>query len=199
MVRVGGLQLLREQGKAKPDPAGLTPAEQLAEISRHRPRRWSRTSTPACWTTWSRSWPRPGIRRLDVDRARRPSRTRTSSGCSSTRSSRCSRRWPWTSDEPFPLLPGLGLNLVRPAEAARRAADMPAVRRRRRARAGWPGSSPCRPRRGYHYVLLEDVVAAFLDRLFPGEPVLESVAVPHHAQRRHERARGRRRATCWRR
>ena len=27
---------------------------------------------------------------------------------------------------------------------------------------------------GYHYLLLEDLVSAFLDRIFPGEPVLES-------------------------
>ena len=34
MVRVGGLQILAGQGSEKPDPSGLTPAEQLAELSR---------------------------------------------------------------------------------------------------------------------------------------------------------------------
>ncbi len=34
MVRVGGLQMLAEQGPGKRDPAGLTPREQLAGISR---------------------------------------------------------------------------------------------------------------------------------------------------------------------
>src|SRR5690606_25085624 len=34
MVRVGGLQMLSEQGNARPDPAGLTPDRQLEEISR---------------------------------------------------------------------------------------------------------------------------------------------------------------------
>ena len=28
--------------------------------------------------------------------------------------------------------------------------------------------------RGYHYLLLEDIITAFLDRIFPGEPILES-------------------------
>src|SRR5215471_2984952 len=32
MVRVGGLRLVVEQGIATPDPAGMTPAEQLAAI-----------------------------------------------------------------------------------------------------------------------------------------------------------------------
>src|SRR6476620_6505467 len=33
MVRVGGLRVLVEQGISTPDPAGMTPAEQLAAIS----------------------------------------------------------------------------------------------------------------------------------------------------------------------
>ena len=33
MVRVGGLKMLERQGEERPDPAGLAPAEQLAEIS----------------------------------------------------------------------------------------------------------------------------------------------------------------------
>ena len=33
MVRVGGLKLLKRQGEERPDPAGLSPSEQLAEIS----------------------------------------------------------------------------------------------------------------------------------------------------------------------
>src|ERR1043165_9066597 len=33
MVRVGGLRVLLEQGISTPDPAGMTPAEQLAAIS----------------------------------------------------------------------------------------------------------------------------------------------------------------------
>ena len=33
MVRVGGLKLLRRQGEERPDPAGLSPAEQLAAIA----------------------------------------------------------------------------------------------------------------------------------------------------------------------
>jgi polyphosphate kinase len=32
MVRVGGLQILREQGNNKPDPAGMTPEAQLQAI-----------------------------------------------------------------------------------------------------------------------------------------------------------------------
>ena len=34
MVRVGGLQMLAEQDPGKRDPAGMTPQEQLAGISR---------------------------------------------------------------------------------------------------------------------------------------------------------------------
>ena len=33
MVRVGGLKMLKRQGAEHPDPAGLTPTEQLAEIA----------------------------------------------------------------------------------------------------------------------------------------------------------------------
>src|SRR3954447_19199352 len=34
MVRVGGLSLLVEQGIATPDPAGMTPSEQLAAVNK---------------------------------------------------------------------------------------------------------------------------------------------------------------------
>ena len=55
MVRVGGLQMLRERRGTKRDPAGMTPTQQLKAVSQ-RAIKWWRTNTGACWTSWNRGW-----------------------------------------------------------------------------------------------------------------------------------------------
>ncbi len=101
MVRVARLRNAIDEGDTEPDPAGLTPAQQLRQVSArvhalvvaslragHR-----RTCCRPSPRTASGSPPRPIS---TTSGARRSPRTSATTCC------RCSRRWPWTPSRPFP-------------------------------------------------------------------------------------------------
>ncbi|EFK95342.1 polyphosphate kinase, partial [sediment metagenome] len=66
MVRVGGLQQVFDQGGMDPDPAGLTPEEQLAQISWRAHRMVA--DQHACWEAIQPLLAKHGVQRLPPDR-----------------------------------------------------------------------------------------------------------------------------------
>src|SRR5262245_35686823 len=62
MVRVGGLRLLVEKGITTPDPAGMTPADQLAEISTRAHQMVAQQQ--ACFAELEQKLAEAGIRRV---------------------------------------------------------------------------------------------------------------------------------------
>ncbi len=172
MVRVGGLQQLLEQGKNTFDPAGLTTSRQLQEISR-RTHQLVADQYGCLLHELDVLMKAAGIERLaasQLDPAQHEYLERTFDN----------EIYPVItpvaieSAAKFPLLPGLGVNLlirlapVRVASRRHRYAVVPIPRRLNRFIT--------LPAKGRHtYVLLEDVITTFAHRLFPGEPLLECV------------------------
>jgi polyphosphate kinase len=168
MVRVGGLQILDEEGVTKRDPAGMTPAEQLAAI-RQRVRKMV-ADQYACFNDQiAPELAQHGIRRLSADQM-------------SERQSQAAAQmfvneiYPVltpiavTSAEDFPQL--INHTLIVAVRLAPDQGDEPRF-------AVIPfGLGPRRfltlhSEGGYAYTLLEDAVDMFADRFFPGEEVLE--------------------------
>ena len=171
MIRVGGLQQLRARGREKTEAAGLDPEEQLAEIARA-----AHEMVAAQYETLLKDIEpklvEQGIRRLNVKELNAAQDAYVESLFEH-------ELFPIITpmavdmEDPFPLLPGLGLNLCVRLKSLR-GAETP-----RFAVIPIP-KGPARfitvpTEQGYHYLAVEDVITAFLDRLFPGEPVLESV------------------------
>ncbi len=172
MVRVGGLRMLHDAGKRRRDISGLTPGQQLRAIAR-RVRGMVRDQY-AGFDRLDPALAAAGIRRLqpaalDPDQERFAARLfdgevfplLTPRGID--------------PDEEFPLLPGLTLILavrLRVPGGAEGEADG-----ERLAVVPIPRNLP----RTYHvpgedtggYMLAEDLAAAYLERLFPGEEVIE--------------------------
>jgi polyphosphate kinase len=173
MVRVGGLQSLKEQGRVPRDAVGLTPTQQLDQISRAM--RQMVHDQYACYNedlqiALYQARIRPyAVDRLDDEQAAYvDERFET-------------LIYPIVTpmaiqpDQPFPLLPALTLHL---AVALAPSAHEP------RAGSRWAiVSMPKSVARlitipfmdGHAYVLLDDVITAYMDRFFPGE-VVEEVA-----------------------
>ena len=171
MVRVGGLQQLLDEGKNRFGPAGMTTRQQLAEIS-------ARThqlvvELGACFLQdIEPKLAVAGIRRLApeqidpeyveylerlFEREIYPTLT------------------PRAVESPskFPLLTGLGLELLvllKPASDSSRKPRFAIVTLPKRLSRFV--TVPVR-QDGYDYILLEDVVSMFLERLFPGEAISE--------------------------
>ena len=172
MVRVGGLLLLRRQGDERPDPSGLSPSEQLAEISVRMHELVERQH--ACLQKGIEPLLRKGgVRRLRMEELSAAQRSHAEALFEDF-------IFPVVSpvavsaDEPFPLLAGLGLALYVRLEPA---ADGGAARHalvsipRNLARfLTLPGEE------GFAYVPIEEIVRAGIDRLFPGVKVLECAA-----------------------
>ena len=165
-VRVAGLIGQAKAGVTAVSPDGRTPAQQLAEIkvraevaARRPAAGMARTARPAA---------RGRHRGL---RARRRCPPTTSSG---------SMRWfmervfpvltPLAIDpaHPFPFIPNMGL--VMALRLVREEDGQSDARRCCRCRARSIASSACRAPTGepIRFVMLEDLVGLFLDRLFPG-------------------------------
>ena len=172
MVRVGGLKLLQRQGEERPDPAGLTPSEQLAEISARMHELVARQH--ACLQKDIEPPLRKGgIRRLGMEEL-------TAAQLRHVEALFDDFIFPVISPvavspgEEFPLLAGLGIALhVRlegsPEEGGARHA-LVAVPKGLARFLALPGEA------GYSYVLLEEVIRAYAGRLFPGVKVLECAA-----------------------
>ncbi len=170
MVRVGGLLQLERGGVLSEDPAGLSPRQQLEAISREvrrLVRQWER-----CRVEIEQGLAKAGIVRLNPALARDEQRhhflrvfERELFPVLSPHAVRSFRQ--------FPLLPGLATGLaVRLGDPER------PVRRDRYAVVVIPRALPAliaapEEGSGYAYALTEDVVKAFIGRLFPGEQVGE--------------------------
>ena len=172
MVRVGGLKLLQAQGEERPDPAGLAPTEQLAEIARRMHELVERQH--ACLQKEIEPALRKGgIRRLRIEEL-------SAAQLQHVEALFEDFIFPVVSPvavEPggeFPLLAGLALALHVRLEAAPDAGGsrhaLVAMPRGLARFLTLPGEA------GFAYVLLEDVVRAYAGRLFPGVKVLECTA-----------------------
>ncbi|MDA1051377.1 MAG: polyphosphate kinase 1 [Planctomycetota bacterium] len=170
MVRVGGLQILTDRGVTRPDPAGMTPAQQLAAI-RQRVRRMT-ADQYACFMTEIE----PGLEQHGIRRIRPEQMTERQS--QSAAQVFLNDIYPifsplaTSSADDFPRLINHTLNVcVRLAPQAgdgeqARFAVIPFGRGARRFLT-------LHSEGGYSYMLLEDAVSMFADRFFPGEEVLE--------------------------
>jgi len=173
MVRVGGMRLLIDEGSTKPEPSGLTPKRQLAAVHQRV------HEMCACQERLYLEDLEPALAEGGVCRAS----LETLDG----------EQWQYLSrvfdeeiglivtpaavhdPEQFPLVANLGLHVVvrlrpRPDDAKRhpRYAVVP---------LGGPLARfvPLPDTSGQRYVLLEDIVRTFAERLFPGEQVAEVV------------------------
>ncbi|NQU10833.1 RNA degradosome polyphosphate kinase, partial [bacterium] len=172
MVRVGGLQHLLEEGQNRFDPAGLTTTRQLAEISR-RTHQLVAEQYACLLEDLEPQLAAAGLRRLGVDQLD-PRQQQHIEQVFTHEVFPVITPIACRSAGRFPLLPGLGVNLlVRLAPARRRARKarfaVIAIPRRVNRLVSLPAET------GYAYVLLEEIVRAFVDRLFPGESVAECV------------------------
>ncbi len=171
MVRVGGLQMLAARGSRRKDPAGMTPREQLAEIAR-RTRAMVKTQHACYAECIVPALEAGGICAACVD------------DLSKAEMSHLERVFEQEilplltpraigPDEPFPSLPGLTIHLgVRfhsPSDEGN-GESMGVVALPR----GMPRFCAVPGRNGYVYVAAENLIEAFVDRLFPGREIVET-------------------------
>ncbi|TAN35778.1 MAG: polyphosphate kinase 1 [Verrucomicrobia bacterium] len=171
MVRVGGLQAQASTTEA--DPAGLTPEEQLARLS---------VAAHAMVTTQYEYLLKelmPKLAAKGIEQCNIAALTAEQA----TYAERLFEHeiYPVVTpmalapDSVFPLLAGLTVNLfVRLAPESKAGDERHAVVALPRA---LPRFFTLPAERGYHYLLLEDIVMLFLPRLFPGEKILECVPI----------------------
>jgi len=167
MVRVGGLRLLVEREITTPDPAGMTPADQLAAISTRT--HAMVTQQQACFAELDQKLAEAGFRRVrGPDLSERQAKAVEQvfeSEIFSVLAPRAIR----SADE-FPLLVNQMLHVC-----VQLAPDASSEGRPRFAIIPLGRTSPrfltLSADRGYSFVLLEDVVGRFLTRFFPGEAV----------------------------
>jgi polyphosphate kinase len=167
-VRVGSLMLLVAEGSTRPDPAGLTPVEQL-RLLRDRMREFTHRQYRCFLDDLEPALAKAGLRRL------------TAADLSEKQAKVVEQLFDReifpifspmavTAESEFPLLANQALNVcVRLApDDAPRFAVIPFGRGAQRFLT-LPGDV------GYSYILLEDVVRLFVSRFFPGEIVRECV------------------------
>jgi polyphosphate kinase len=172
MVRVGGLQMLLAAGKRKPDPSGLTPAQQLRAIAQETTRMVEEQY--ACLARELE----PGLRESGITRVRANTLTERQRRHLDARfeSAIYPVMTPMALDGGrFPLLQNLALYmLVRLLPAgnatARKAryALLPLGRGTQRV-ISLPSET------GYAFMLIEDVVELYVSRFFPDAEVLDTV------------------------
>ncbi|MDY0144510.1 MAG: polyphosphate kinase 1 [Kiritimatiellia bacterium] len=169
MVRVGGLKQLQRAGRTRPDPADLTPTEQLAAIAVRMHEMVARQH--ACLRKGIEPLLRKGgIRRLGMDELNAAQLRHVLALFNDF-------IFPVLSpvavslDDDFPLLAGLGLALHVRLEPASGSIDarhaLVAVPKNLARFLALPGES------GFTYILLEDVICAHVEHLFPGVQVLD--------------------------
>jgi polyphosphate kinase len=172
MVRVGGLQLLVENGNHQPDPAGMTPEEQLRAVSDRAHRML--IDQYACFH--DQLEPRlteAGIRRIRSGELN-DRQTRVMDQIFESEIFSVLTPMAVTGRDDFPPLANQTLNVLVRLSAAGDGDGSPRF-------AVIPfGRSVSRfltlsADRGYSYILFEDVVAKFVGRFFAGEQVLECV------------------------
>jgi polyphosphate kinase len=173
MVRVAGLQQAHEHGDHTPDLAGMTPAEQLKAI------RTRAHALVASLYTLVTGQLLPALRRYGVRLlARNEWSPATQAGLAAfCRDSVHPVLTPLAIDvsRPFPLLSSLSLNLALLLEPAGEddAARLAIVQ----VPSGFARLVPVHTDGGTGFVLLEDVVRAHLDQLFPGQRIREAMVI----------------------
>lgn len=170
MVRVGGLELLLEQGKTAPDISGMNTEQQLAEISS-----LTRTMVRDQYQCYMDEL-EPAMRNAGMRRQRRDDLTAPI--YEHLQNLFEHEIYPVLSPisvesgEDLPLLPGLGINLL-----VRLKGVEVDSKKNRFAIVSIPrklGRFITLPiEEGHNYMLVEDVVGEFVQRLFPGEPIAE--------------------------
>ncbi len=170
MVRVGGLRILRADGRRERDAAGLDPEQQLAEISR-RAHDMVETQYRCFLEDLKPRLRAAGIQRQDVDQLT-PALYEHLDHVFEHEIYPVLSPISLESPEDPPLIPGLTLHL-----AVRLKQDKAGGRKARLAVVTLPrklGRFITLPIvKGHNYALVEDVVRLFIDRLFPGESVAE--------------------------
>ena len=168
MVRVGGLQILEHQGVATLDQTGLTPGQQLAAISQR-----VHEMTASQYRCFGEEL-EPGLMACGITRLRPGDLSETQKEQVESVFER--EVFPVISPmavdarKRFPLLLNLGLNIaVRVSREEPGSAHFAIIPL---------GNRPDRfirlPHENtYSYILLEDLVAMFIDRFFPGKEVME--------------------------
>jgi polyphosphate kinase len=170
MVRVGGLLVLVERGIATPDPAGMTPSDQLGAI-RARTHEMAKAQQ-ATFRDIEAKLAEAGIRRVRGselnERQSRAIEQVFESEIFSVLTPMAVR-----PGETFPLLVNQMLHVCvqlapdATSEGKPRQAIVPLGR-------ALPRFFTLGGERGYSYILLEDVVGTFVGRFFPGEKVVAS-------------------------
>jgi polyphosphate kinase len=166
MVRVGGLQQLVEAGNERPDPAGLTPQEQLAAVSQRTHKML--VDQYRCLENLEARLLEAGIRRVRATEL-------TERQAQALELIFENEVYPVltpiavASLEEFPLLANQTLNLLvqlKPAagEQTPRFAVVPFGRSVSRMLT-------LNAERGYAYILFEEVMIRFINRFFPGEEI----------------------------
>ena len=172
MVRVGGLLQLLEQGKNIFDPAGLTTRQQLLQISR-RTHKLVADQYGCLLQELDVLMKGAGIERVSASQFD-PSQHGHLESIFTHEIYPVITPMAVKSASEFPRLPGLGVNLI-----VRLTPDKPTSRRHRYALIPVPrrlNRFVSLPAKGRHtYALVEEVILAFVHRIFPGEPVLECV------------------------
>jgi polyphosphate kinase len=173
MVRVAGLLRAVEAGNTAPDLAGLTPAQQLAAV-RDRTQKFAAALGRLVTSELLPALAREGVRLFrwsDLDGDRQGSlRTFFADAILPVLT-------PLAIDvsRPFPLLSSLSLNLALRLDAP------PGGPEQRLAIVQVPARLsrliPLSGADGYAFALLEDVIRAHLERLFPGQTILEAVVM----------------------
>ena len=172
MVRVGGLTMLQRQGHERPDPAGLTPSEQLTKIA-ERMRELVTQQHRCLQKEIEPALRKGGIRRLTLAELSAPQLRHVESFFDDHIFPVISPVAVSLEDE-FPLLLNLGLTLyvrLEPEEGSTESRHAIIAVPRNLARfLTLPSDS------GYSYILLEEVIRAYAGRLFPGVAVTECAA-----------------------
>ena len=171
MVRVGGLQQLLDEGKNRFDPAGMTTRQQLAEIS-VRTHLLVAEQAGCFLQDIEPKLAAAGIRRLTPEQIS-PEHVEYLERLFDREIYPIMTPRAVESPADFPLLTGLGLELLvrlNPAHASSRKPRFAIVTLPKRLSRFI--TVPVR-QDGYDYILLEDVVGMFQERLFPGEAISE--------------------------
>jgi polyphosphate kinase len=171
MVRVGGLQMLRQRRSNKRDPAGMTATQQLKAVGR-RAHQMVEDQYACLLDDLEPGLAAVGIRRLTAEQLSEP-QTAVVQKLFDNEVFPLYTPMAVPAQRAFPLVINRSLNLCirlapEPGGSEPRFAVIPT------------GGNPERffrlpAEQGYQYILLEDLIARFIDRFFPGEQVLEVV------------------------
>ena len=173
MVRVGSLQMLLAQGITKPDPAGMTPEQQLQAVGTR-----THLMTVDQYTCFLQDI-EPKLAEAGLRRRRAadlvPRQAKLVEQLCDDELTSVLTPMSVTSAKDFPLLANQTLNVCVRLEPA--VGDE--TKRPRFAVISFSKSTPrfvsLPAESGYEFILLEDVIALHIAKFFPGEPVVECV------------------------